>query len=224
MSRAADSVPVEGDRPLVTRAPPHYPQRARGQVRWPACPGPVPMTAACHSRPRPLQSPGRTTLVPPTRRAGCTTHARQMSVLAAARPRWRADRLGPVRIGGTVLRLAGLLIKRGDLGQAIRVLCTRAAARTRAARAMSVRGTRLAHAVSFRDDFEGRDLDRSVWIPHYLPQWSSRAESAATYEVTGSELRLSIPPGQGLWCPAEHDGPLRVSGIQSGVFSGEVGR
>jgi hypothetical protein len=77
--------------------------------------------------------------------------------------------------------------------------------------------------VSFRDDFEGRDLDRSVWIPHYLPQWSSRAESAATYEVTRSELRLSIPPGQGLWCPAEHEGPLRVSGIQSGVFSGAVG-
>jgi hypothetical protein len=77
--------------------------------------------------------------------------------------------------------------------------------------------------VSFRDDFEGHDLDRSVWIPHYLPQWSSRAESAATYEVTGSELRLSIPTGQGLWCPVEHEGPLRVSGIQSGVFSGAVG-
>jgi hypothetical protein len=80
-----------------------------------------------------------------------------------------------------------------------------------------------AYGVSFRDDFEGHDLDRSVWIPHYLPQWSSRSESAATYEVGGSELRLSIPPEQGLWCPAEHEGPLRVSAIQSGVFSGEVG-
>jgi len=78
-------------------------------------------------------------------------------------------------------------------------------------------------AVSFRDDFEGRELDRSVWIPHHLPQWSSRAESAATYEVVRSELRLSIPPGQDLWCPVEHEVPLRVSGIQSGVFSGEVG-
>jgi hypothetical protein len=77
--------------------------------------------------------------------------------------------------------------------------------------------------VTFRDDFDGHDLDRSVWIPHYLPQWSSRAESAATYEVAGSELRLSIPPEQGLWCPVEHEAPLRVSGIQSGVFSGEVG-
>jgi hypothetical protein len=77
--------------------------------------------------------------------------------------------------------------------------------------------------VSFRDDFEGCDLDRSVWIPHYLPQWSSRAASAATFRVAESELRLSIPPEQGLWCPEEHERPLRVSGIQSGVFSGEVG-
>jgi hypothetical protein len=77
--------------------------------------------------------------------------------------------------------------------------------------------------VRFGDDFEGHDLDRSVWVPHYLPQWSSRAESAATYEVADSELRLSIPREQGLWCPGEHDGLLRVSGIQSGVFSGEAG-
>ena len=75
----------------------------------------------------------------------------------------------------------------------------------------------------FRDDFAGHDLDRSVWTPHYLPHWSSRALSAATYEVAGSELRLSVPPEQGLWCPDEHEEPLRVSGIQSGVFSGEVG-
>jgi hypothetical protein len=75
----------------------------------------------------------------------------------------------------------------------------------------------------FRDDFDGRDLDRDVWIPHYLPMWSSRAEAAATYQVAGSELRLTIPPEQGLWCPDDHDPPLRVSGIQSGIRSGEVG-
>jgi hypothetical protein len=60
-------------------------------------------------------------------------------------------------------------------------------------------------------------------VPYYLPQWSSRAESAAVYEVAGSELRLTIPPDQGLWCAGDHEPPLRVSGIQSGVFSGEVG-
>ena len=74
----------------------------------------------------------------------------------------------------------------------------------------------------FADDFDAPALDTGVWIPHYLPQWSSRAESAATYAIAGSELRLTIPPEQGLWCPGDHD-PLRVSGVQSGVFSGPVG-
>jgi hypothetical protein len=60
-------------------------------------------------------------------------------------------------------------------------------------------------------------------VPHYLPQWSSRAESAPTYSVAGSELRLTIPPDQGLWCEGDHEPPLKVSGIQSGVYSGEVG-
>jgi hypothetical protein len=75
----------------------------------------------------------------------------------------------------------------------------------------------------FRDDFEGPGLDTGVWIPHYLPQWSSRAQSAATYAVADSELRLTIPTEQGLWCADDHEPPLRVSGIQSGVLSGEVG-
>src|SRR4051812_16052414 len=77
-------------------------------------------------------------------------------------------------------------------------------------------------STTFLDDFDGTALDREVWIPHYLPMWSSRAGTAATFTVAGSELRLTIPRGQGLWCPEEHD-PLRVSGIQSGVFSGPVG-
>ena len=75
----------------------------------------------------------------------------------------------------------------------------------------------------FLDDFDGSGLDTDVWVPHYLPQWSSRAESAATWSVAGSELRLTIPADKGLWCAGYHDPPLRVSGIQSGVFSGEVG-
>jgi Glycosyl hydrolases family 16 len=78
-------------------------------------------------------------------------------------------------------------------------------------------------APGFADDFDGPDLDPEVWVPHYLPQWSSRAESAATYEVAGSELRLKIPPEQGIWCAGDHEPPLRVSGVQSGVFSGPAG-
>jgi hypothetical protein len=77
-------------------------------------------------------------------------------------------------------------------------------------------------ATDFSDDFDADRLDTEVWVPHYLPMWSSRAQSAATYAVADSELRLTIPPEHGLWCPEDHD-PLRVSGIQSGVFSGPVG-
>jgi hypothetical protein len=84
------------------------------------------------------------------------------------------------------------------------------------------RGTALP-SIAFFEDFDGTGLDLEVWVPHYLPQWSSRALSAATYEVGGSELRLTIPPGQALWCEGDHEPPLRVSGVQSGVFSGEVG-
>jgi glycosyl hydrolase family 16 len=75
----------------------------------------------------------------------------------------------------------------------------------------------------FIDDFDAPALNTEVWVPHYLPMWSSRAESAASYDVADSELRLTIPPGLGLWCGPDHQPPLRVSGIQSGVFSGEVG-
>jgi hypothetical protein len=77
--------------------------------------------------------------------------------------------------------------------------------------------------VRFADEFDGPGLETSVWVPHYLPMWSSRAESAATFELADSELRLTIPPDQGLWCAGDHEPPLRVSGIQSGVFSGPVG-
>jgi Glycosyl hydrolases family 16 len=71
--------------------------------------------------------------------------------------------------------------------------------------------------------FEGRELDRSVWVPWYLPHWSSRAQSQATYRIEDGELRLSIPPGQPLWAEGVHATPLRVSGVQSANFSGPVG-
>lgn len=75
----------------------------------------------------------------------------------------------------------------------------------------------------FFEDFTSPELDTTVWLPHYLPAWSSRAATAATYEIRDSCLHLSIPPEQGRWMPAEHEGPLRVSGVQTGNFSGPVG-
>jgi hypothetical protein len=73
------------------------------------------------------------------------------------------------------------------------------------------------------DDFDAPTLNTSVWLPHYLPAWSSRTATAATYEIRDSCLRLSIPSAQGLWMAAEQPTPLRVSGLQTGNFSGPVG-
>ncbi|GGM08256.1 glycoside hydrolase family 16 protein [Dactylosporangium sucinum] len=77
--------------------------------------------------------------------------------------------------------------------------------------------------MDFEDHFDGSGLDPAAWLPHYLPAWSSRAATRATYEVRDSCLWLTIPPAQGLWLPGEHEPPLRVSGIQSGNWSGPVG-
>jgi Glycosyl hydrolases family 16 len=78
-------------------------------------------------------------------------------------------------------------------------------------------------ALAFEDHFDAPALDTSVWVPHYLPAWSSSADSAATVAIRDSCLQLSIPLAQGLWCANDHSPPLRVSGIQSGNFSGPVG-
>ncbi len=75
----------------------------------------------------------------------------------------------------------------------------------------------------FADEFDGPGLDRSVWFPHYLPAWSSRAETAAAYTVEDSCLRLRIPPEQRLWCGDDHRPRLRVSGVQTANLSGPVG-
>lgn len=73
------------------------------------------------------------------------------------------------------------------------------------------------------EHFTGDRLDPAVWVPYYLPHWSSRAASAPTYEVAGGQLRLSIPPSQGLWAEGVHETPLRVSAVQTANFSGPVG-
>lgn len=71
--------------------------------------------------------------------------------------------------------------------------------------------------------FTGDTLDADVWFPYYLPHWSSRAGSAATWSVSDGELHLSIPVDQPLWCADIHEEPLRVSCIQSGSLAGPLG-
>lgn len=76
--------------------------------------------------------------------------------------------------------------------------------------------------VFWEDDFTTPDLD-AVWIDGYLPGWSSRAAARAHYRIDRSVLRLSIPSDHPLWCAESHPSPLRVSGVQSGNWSGPKG-
>jgi hypothetical protein len=78
------------------------------------------------------------------------------------------------------------------------------------------------YELEFADDFAGDELDRSRWLPFYLPQWSSREGAAARYALVDGQLHLLIEAGQPPWCP-ELDGPTRVSSLQTGLFAGPVG-
>jgi Glycosyl hydrolases family 16 len=78
------------------------------------------------------------------------------------------------------------------------------------------------YVLEFEDTFEEGSLDLDKWIPHYLPHWSTRARSAARYEVGGGRLRLLIEEDQEPWCP-ELDGEVRVSSLQTGLFAGTLG-
>jgi hypothetical protein len=75
----------------------------------------------------------------------------------------------------------------------------------------------------FEDRFSAPDLDPGTWSAHYLPAWSSRARSRASYQVNNAGLTLDIPVGHPIWCEGDHEPPLRVSGIQSGSWSGPEG-
>lgn len=66
-------------------------------------------------------------------------------------------------------------------------------------------------------------MDLSAWHPHYLPAWSSRAATRASHRVDGGVLVLDVPVDHPVWCPGDHEPPLRVSGMQTGSWSGPVG-
>jgi hypothetical protein len=82
--------------------------------------------------------------------------------------------------------------------------------------------TKQGYMLDREDDFAGWDLDRTLWLPHHLPQWSSRAASAARYRLGGGVLRLVVEDDQPPWCP-EFDGGTRVSSLQTGVLAGPAG-
>ena len=94
-------------------------------------------------------------------------------------------------------------------------------ARARDAEA-DVRLDRTGYELEVEDAFDAPVLDERLWIPHYLPQWTSRQASAARYTVGGGELRLRIDADQEPWS-RELTGNLRVSSLQTGLLAGPVG-
>jgi hypothetical protein len=81
---------------------------------------------------------------------------------------------------------------------------------------------RSGYELELDETFEEPRLDDRLWLPNYLPHWSSRAATRARYEVGGGELRLRIDADQPPW-NADKDGWTRVSGLQTGQWSGPVG-
>ncbi|MBP2215077.1 glycoside hydrolase family 16 protein [Arthrobacter sp. CAN_C5] len=78
------------------------------------------------------------------------------------------------------------------------------------------------YVLEFSDDFEGPELDSGKWIPSYLPQWSNTEIARARYQFEPGALALMIDEDQPPWSP-EHNGELRVSNFQTGVYSGPLG-
>ncbi|MFC4099201.1 glycoside hydrolase family 16 protein [Paenibacillus xanthanilyticus] len=78
------------------------------------------------------------------------------------------------------------------------------------------------YVLVFQDDFEGNELNLAKWLPYYLPQWSSRMHTQANYRFEDSRLILQITEHQSPWSP-EFDGGVKVSSLQTGVFSGPLG-
>jgi Glycosyl hydrolases family 16 len=81
---------------------------------------------------------------------------------------------------------------------------------------------RSGYELEIEDRFDRSVLNEELWIPYYLPQWSSRAASRARYRLGDGQLRLLIEADQEPWT-TEYTGYLRVSSLQTGMFAGPVG-
>ncbi len=70
------------------------------------------------------------------------------------------------------------------------------------------------------DDFVA-GLDPKRWVASYLPQWTTPERARARYDLSAAGVTLRIEADQPDWRP--EDAPLRVSNLQTGLFSGPVG-
>ncbi|WP_396668482.1 hypothetical protein [Microbacterium sp. R86528] len=70
------------------------------------------------------------------------------------------------------------------------------------------------------DDFSA-GLSSQRWVASYLPQWTTPERSRAHYDIVADGIELRIDSDQLDW--RIEDAPLRVSNLQTGVYSGPVG-
>ncbi|WP_068312922.1 glycoside hydrolase family 16 protein [Polycladidibacter hongkongensis] len=74
----------------------------------------------------------------------------------------------------------------------------------------------------FEEKFDTPVLNPNIWIKNYLPHWSDWTNSKANYNLTGHSLQLFVSDEQRPWC-SEFDGQVKVSGLQTGQYSGSLG-
>ncbi|VXC77593.1 hypothetical protein [Serratia oryzae] len=65
------------------------------------------------------------------------------------------------------------------------------------------------YQLEFYDGFDQEELDKTRWLPYYLPQWSNRELSIPHFTFSESRFSLNIEPNQQPWCP-EFNGAIRV--------------
>ena len=69
----------------------------------------------------------------------------------------------------------------------------------------------------FHDEFEGKEIDRTKWIPEYLPSWSKdRTVCTPTYEMKDGVVRLTIDRDS----KNEFDKGMYISGFMSASRTG----
>src|SRR3712207_7785165 len=81
---------------------------------------------------------------------------------------------------------------------------------------------RSQYDLDFAEDFAAAVLDRSRWLPHYLPHWAGLEASAARYSIQDGVLALRIDADSPVWQPEIVPG-MRVSNLQTGHHAGPVG-
>ena len=78
------------------------------------------------------------------------------------------------------------------------------------------------YRLEINENFDGGTLNTDLWLPYYLPHWSSRERSATRYRLEDNTLVLYIDENDTPWCP-EFDGGVKCSSLQTGLYAGEVG-